>query len=117
MWFVEERSFSIFPSRHIIDIVPGTRIDAIYGPGEIRINSSHHQSVDQLAAPFQVSALAPDGVIEAYESIEENWYCVGVQWHPESETASALDMQIFQNFMEACNEIEQPTLLPLRRSA
>lgn len=103
--------------RHIIDIVPGTRVDTIYGPGEIRINSGHHQAVDQLATHFQVSATAPDGVIEAYESIQDNWYCVGVQWHPESETASALDMQVFQHFMEACKEIEQPTLLPLRRSA
>ena len=60
--------------RHIIEIVPNTRMDEIYGPGEIRINSSHHQSVDQLATPFRVSATAPDGVIEAYYSILDDWY-------------------------------------------
>lgn len=103
--------------RHIIDIVPGTRIDTIYGPGEIRINSCHHQAVDQLATPFRVAATAPDGAIEAYESILDDWYCVGVQWHPESETSSALDMQTFQHFMEACKTVEQPMLLPLRKSA
>ena len=31
-----------------------------------------------------------------------NWFCIGVQWHPESETASALDMQLFEGFMQAC---------------
>ncbi|MFN8707366.1 MAG: hypothetical protein ACK50J_11845, partial [Planctomyces sp.] len=27
--------------------------------------------------------------------------CLGVQWHPESSTASALDLQIFEAFVEA----------------
>ncbi len=88
--------------RHIINIVPGTRIDKMYGPGEIRVNSDHHMCVDQLAPRFKVSATAPDGVVEAFESIEEDWFCVGVQWHPESETAAALDMQVFEIFLESC---------------
>ena len=54
--------------RHIIEIVPGTRMDAIYGPGEIRVNSQHHMCIDQVAEPFRVSATSPDGVIEAYET-------------------------------------------------
>ncbi len=103
--------------RHIIEIVPNTRMDEIYGPGEIRINSSHHQSVDQLATPFRVSATAPDGVIEAYESILDDWYCVGVQWHPESETSSALDMQVFQQFLSTCKAGEQRGFLQLRHAA
>lgn len=102
--------------RHVIEIVPGSRVDAIYGPGEIRINSSHHQAVDQVAKVFRVTATGPDGVIEAYESIDDNWFCLGVQWHPESETASALDMQVFEHFMEAAASREQPVLLPLRKA-
>ena len=58
--------------------------------------------INQLAPLFRASAHAPDGVIECYESVEAGWYCVGVQWHPEDDTASALDMQIFQDFMVAC---------------
>ncbi len=96
--------------RHIIDIVPGTRVDTIYGPGEIRINSQHHMCVDQVATPFRVSATCPDGVIEAYESIDDDWFCLGVQWHPESESASALDMQVFENFMDACRVPEAAIL-------
>jgi len=103
--------------RHIIEIIPGTRADTIYGPGEIRVNSAHHQSINQVAKPFQVSAKSPDGVIEAIEAIDDDWYCLGVQWHPESETSSALDMQVFEQFMAGCMSREQPVILPLRKSA
>lgn len=102
--------------RHLIEIVPGTRMDHIYGPGEIRVNSQHHMAVDQVADLFEVCATAPDGVIEAYESVEDDWFCVGVQWHPENETASALDMQVFEAFLDACREA-MPAVIPLRRKA
>ncbi|MDA1016575.1 MAG: gamma-glutamyl-gamma-aminobutyrate hydrolase family protein [Planctomycetota bacterium] len=104
--------------RHVLEIVPGTRTDAIYGPGEIRVNSQHHMALNQVASPFKVAATCPDGVVEAIESVDEDWFCMGVQWHPENATASALDLQIFQTFLAACDESE-PSILPMpkRRSA
>ncbi len=99
--------------RHIIEIVPGSRMDTIYGPGEIRVNSHHHMAVDQVANLFTVSSRCPDGVIESIESVEEGWYAVGVQWHPENETASALDMQVFENFLEAC-QAATPQIIPMQ---
>lgn len=98
--------------RHIIDIIPETRMDKIYGPGEIRVNSQHHMSVDQVADLFTISARCPDGVVEAIESIEDDWYAVGVQWHPENETSSALDMQVFESFLAACQE-STPQIIPM----
>lgn len=82
--------------RHGIEITPGTRLDDIYGDGEIRVNSSHHQAVRRVSNKFRVAAVAPDGVIEAIEAIEPDWFCMGVQWNPASETASALDLQLFE---------------------
>lgn len=101
--------------RHIIDIVPGTLMDQIYGPGEIRINSQHHMAVNQVGEPFQVSASSPDGVVEAYESTDDDWFCLGVQWHPENDTASALDMQVFETFLSACRD-EEPAILQMPKS-
>ena len=98
--------------RHVIEIVPGTKMDQIYGPGEIRVNSDHHMAVDQLAPVFRASATAYDGVIEAYESTDEHWWCLGVQFHPESESASALDMQVFDAFIEGVKEQEPANMLP-----
>lgn len=99
------------PHRHAVVIEPNTRVDEIYGGGEIRVNSSHHQAVCQVGAGLRVSAQAPDGVIEAIEAVDPNWFCVGVQWHPESESASALDMQLFECFVQACLRQAQPLQL------
>jgi putative glutamine amidotransferase len=102
--------------RHVIEIVPGTRVDTIYGPGEIRVNSSHHQAVNTVAKGFRVSATAPDGVIESIESEDPDWFCLGVQWHPENETASALDMQVFEQFLSSVVNQKQPVILPMRKA-
>jgi putative glutamine amidotransferase len=99
------------PHRHAVLLEPNTRIDEIYGGGEIRVNSDHHQAVQQVGAKLRVSALAPDGIIEAIEAIDANWFCIGIQWHPESETASALDMQLFECFIQACLRQAQPLAL------
>jgi putative glutamine amidotransferase len=97
--------------RHTVLIEPGTRMEEIYGAGEIRVNSCHHQAVRQLGVGLRAGALAPDGVIEAIESTDPHWFCVGVQWHPESETASALDMQLFESFIQACLRQADPMQL------
>jgi putative glutamine amidotransferase len=96
------------PHRHAVLLEPNTRIDEIYGGGEIRVNSAHHQAVCKIGTRLRVGAVAPDGVIEAIEAVDPNWFCVGVQWHPESETASALDMQLFECFIQACIRQAQP---------
>jgi putative glutamine amidotransferase len=99
------------PHRHTVLVEPNTRLEEIYGAGEIRVNSCHHQAVRQVGNELRVSASAPDGVIEAIESTDPQWFCVGVQWHPESETASALDLQLFELFIQACLRQAQPLQL------
>jgi putative glutamine amidotransferase len=96
------------PHRHTVLLEPNTRLDEIYGGGEIRVNSNHHQAVRQVAGKLRVCALAPDGVIEAVEAVDQNWFCIGVQWQPESDSASALDMQLFEGFIQACIRQAQP---------
>lgn len=96
------------PHRHAVILENGTRLEEIYGEGEIRVNSSHHQAIRQVGNGFRVAAVAPDGVTEAIEAIDPNWFCIGVQWQPECETASALDMQLFECFVQACARQGQP---------
>jgi putative glutamine amidotransferase len=99
------------PHRHLVLLEPGTRVDEIYGGGELRVNSHHHQAVREPGAGLRVAARAPDGVIEAVEAADPDWFCVGVQWHPESETGSALDLQLFESFVQACLRQAQPLQL------
>lgn len=87
--------------RHTVVMQPRTRLAEIYGPGEIRVNSYHHMGIRKLAPNFRISALAPDGLIEAYEGKEPGWWVVGVQWHPENEGHISLDMQLIEAFVEA----------------
>ncbi len=85
--------------RHGLQVMPGSLMERVYGDGEIRVNSMHHMAVDEVAPGFRVTARCPDGVIEAIESIREDWLAFGTQFHPESETASALDIRIFEEFL------------------
>lgn len=85
--------------RHALVVEPGTLMERVYGEGEIRVNSMHHMALDEVAPGFAVTARCPDGVIEAIESTCEDWLALGTQFHPESDTASALDLRIFEEFL------------------
>ncbi len=85
--------------RHGLEVVPGSLMERVYGDGEIRVNSLHHMAVDELAPGFRVTARCPDGVVEAIESIRDDWFAIGTQFHPESDSASALDVRIFEEFL------------------
>ena len=89
------------PHRHTVIMEPGTRLEEIYGPGEIRVNSYHHQGIRKLAPIYRQAALAPDGLIEAFEGKDPSWWVVGVQWHPENEGNISLDMQLIEAFVAA----------------
>ncbi|VTS03672.1 gamma-glutamyl-gamma-aminobutyrate hydrolase family protein [Tuwongella immobilis] len=96
------------PHRHLVNVEPNTQLLEIYGSPELRVNSRHHQAINQVGNGFRIAAKAPDGVVEAIEWTSENWFCMGVQWHPESDTASALDMQLFECFVLASVRASQP---------
>jgi putative glutamine amidotransferase len=59
----------------------------------------HHMAVDEVAEEFMVSAYSPDGVIEAIESNQEDWFAIGTQFHPETPAATALDARIMEEFV------------------
>ena len=93
--------------RHSLVIQSDSLIGRVYGEGEIRVTSRHHMAVDEVAQGFRVTARCQDGVIEAIESEMVDWFAIGTQFHPECSAASALDIRIFAEFIEA---IEQPQL-------
>jgi putative glutamine amidotransferase len=90
--------------RHGLTVVFGTLMERVYGDSEIRVNSMHHQAIDEVAPGFAVTARCPDGVAEAIESTMEDWFAIGTQFRPESESASALDVRIFEEFVEGVVE-------------
>jgi putative glutamine amidotransferase len=68
---------------HAARVVAGTQLAKILGRDVIQVNSTHHQAVRDPGAAV-VSAVAPDGVVEAIELPDR--FAIGVQWHPELMT-------------------------------
>jgi putative glutamine amidotransferase len=66
----------------------------------VDVNSRHHQAVRTVAAGFEVSATAPDGVIEAIEDPAAS-FCIGVQWHPENFWRTGEFRPLFEGFLNA----------------
>jgi putative glutamine amidotransferase len=85
--------------RHALNVEQGSLMERVYGEGEIRVNSMHHMAIDDVAPGFAVTARCPDDVIEAIESTQDDWFAFGTQFHPEHESASALDLRIFEEFV------------------
>ena len=76
---------------HLVTLTKGTTIYNIYKEAGlvddesdpvVPVNSMHHQAVADGGSRLRVSAVAPDGVVEAVESTEFK-PVLGVQWHPE----------------------------------
>ena len=66
---------------HRIDWAKGGKLKKAMN-GFDRVNTSHHQAIDRVADGFVVTAVAPDGIVEAMEKPGLRFFC-GVQFHPE----------------------------------
>jgi len=89
--------------RHALVVTAGSLMEKVYGENEIRVNSMHHMAVDDVAPGFLLTARCPDGVAEAIESIQDDWFAIGTQFHPESASATAMDMRLFHEFIFSVN--------------
>ena len=68
---------------HTVSIKEGSLLQGIFDEKTtLAVNSFHHQAVREAGPHLCVSALSPDGIIEAVESSEHK-ALLGVQWHPE----------------------------------
>lgn len=92
---------------HSVDIVPGSRLSALYpGVERVRVNSIHHQAIKELSPEFEAEALSvTDGIVEAIRRKNPSKsYIAALQWHPEfhkpgSETIN--DSAVLEDFLGA----------------
>lgn len=87
--------------RHVVHPVKGSMFEKIYGSDEMHVNSMHHMGIKKLAPCMKAAAHAVDGLIEAIVHTDSDWWCVGVQWHPEADGLISLDTQLLEDFVEA----------------
>lgn len=89
---------------HTVNIKKNTWIHSFLGD-KILTNSYHHQSVKDLAQGFIISAESMDSIVEAIENLDKDFFCAGVQWHPEMMSDKNQLMQnIFNEFLKVCQK-------------
>jgi putative glutamine amidotransferase len=88
---------------HPVHLEQDSRLAAAVGAADITVNSLHHQALARVARPLRTVAIAPDGVVEGVEWAGEDWWMLGVQWHPEelTQTTESWDRALFAAFAEA----------------
>jgi putative glutamine amidotransferase len=91
---------------HDVVVERGSRLAAALGAQHVMVNSAHHQSIARPAAGLRIAARAPDGVVEAAEWEGDDWWALGVQWHPEEliATPESWDRSLFGNFAAECGK-------------
>ena len=96
---------------------------AVKGRGELgrpvldAVLSMHHQAVEMLAPGLEVSAAAPDGVIEAFEDLSPSRWWVATQFYPEWSTHLSWVMGLFTAFVDASraySSVPREEMEPLR---
>jgi putative glutamine amidotransferase len=88
------------PARHKVTIECGSRLaDFMKGMVGFEVSSTHHQAVKTLGKNLQISARAPDGIIEGIE-LPDHSKVIGIQWHPEKDPQNEPSRRLFQALVE-----------------
>lgn len=90
---------------HSVEIKTNTLLHQVVGVSSGTINTAHHQAVAAISDELIVSAISPDGVIEAAEwKVKEGEpWLLCVQWHPErmeDKEQNPLSKNIREKFLE-----------------
>ncbi len=89
---------------HDVAIQPDSRLATIMGTTKIGVNSLHHQAVERAAPGMVVTAVSPDGLVEATE-LPGRRFALSVQWHPEDLYENDETMlRLFKEFVDAARE-------------
>ncbi len=76
-------------AHHSVSLSAGSLAARVADKEDHDVYSHHHQAIDRVAANFQISGRAADGLVEAIED-PSRAFALGVQWHPEADEASGL---------------------------
>jgi putative glutamine amidotransferase len=90
---------TVLPRKHVL-LEPDSRLAALMGGTETRVNSLHHQAVDDPGDGFRVSARDRRGVSQAIEHLGDR-FLFGVQWHPEYLPQKRAHQRLYRGLLAA----------------
>jgi putative glutamine amidotransferase len=91
-------------AEHPLALPADTMLQKMAGVSETSVISTHHQGIDRLSWYLKPCAMAPDGLIEAFEwgDPSDKGFLLGVQWHPERMSfESPMSGPVAKAFLEA----------------
>lgn len=86
-------------------MVSDSKLAEVLGPGDIRINSLHNQSIDRVGDGLLISGRDLDNIVQAVEGPERP-FLYGVQWHPEFLIYSARQRRLFRALLTAATHYQ-----------
>ncbi len=92
----EQKEASDKPT-HWVHLDPNGAAAKLFKSSRLKVNSTHHQGVDQLGDGLILEGRAEDGLIECAR-LQRHEYAWAVQWHPERLARDP----VIPSFGEAC---------------
>ncbi len=91
-----------------VKVKPGTKLFKILKKKNIRILCNHKQSINKLGKDLIISSESKKGIIEVIEHKDKDFFCFGIQSHPEAEDKSDFE-PLFDEFVKAVETYKQKT--------
>jgi putative glutamine amidotransferase len=92
---------------HSVYIQSDCQLAQILTNNQVQVNSLHHQGVRELAQELHATAIAPDGLIEAFE-LPLHPFGLAVQWHPEELQEYEPMRRLFHAFIQSSQTRANP---------
>jgi putative glutamine amidotransferase len=90
---------TIFRNKEVV-FEANSKLRQIVGQSSLRVNSMHHQAINEIAKPFRLAAKDRDGFIQAIEHPDRD-FLFAVQWHPEYLPYVKDHRKLFEAFARA----------------
>ena len=100
-----KRRRTVLP-RKTVDIVGASQLYQLLGVTWCRVNSLHHQAVNEAGKGIAIVARDRDGLVQGIESREHD-FLIGVQWHPEWLIFNRPQQRLIRALLEAARQCQK----------
>lgn len=86
--------------KHEVSLVQNSKINQIMGKLSVMVNSGHHQAINSPGSNIVITGRSLNSIVEVIEHIDPDFFCFGIQSHPEAEDESFFE-EVFAGFTSA----------------
>ena len=94
----------LLPTKRV-DVAAGSKLGQICGKHLLRVNSLHHQAIQDCGGGLRVVGRDLDDIVQAVEATGER-HVIGVQWHPEYLFYVPAQLALFRALVQAGESAE-----------